>query len=159
MSPTLSGILAAFIEKLETAGPRRVIITVNAPPPTSAQRVLFELLYGEEEEVEPGHVELVHVLWEKGLLPDVRVLPESAVFLPGPFPTHEAAVTGAMARFGAQWAFWPRSPELDEHLRSLLEARFSQLFEQTADGFWPAWFIQGREIPITWRPGLDVQQA
>jgi hypothetical protein len=31
--------------------------------------VLFHLLYGEIEEVVPGHVELVNVLWELGFFP------------------------------------------------------------------------------------------
>lgn len=53
----------------------RVLITVNSPPPPSWHRVLYHLVHGETEEVVPGHVELVHVLWELGILPDIRVLP------------------------------------------------------------------------------------
>src|SRR5438105_8132984 len=84
--------IVPFIRKLERAGPRRVLITVNSPPPPSWNRVLYELVLGEREEVVPGHVELVNVLWELGILPDVRVLPLPP---PGPAmasPSREAAV-------------------------------------------------------------------
>ena len=149
--------IAAFIARLERAGPRRVMITVNSPPPPSAQRVLFSLVHREAEEVEPGHVELLNALWEISLLPDVVVLPEPIVPAPGPFPSREDAIAGAMARFTPQWAFWPRDSELDNWLRAVLEERFDELFERAPNGFSPTWFIKGREILITWRPGLDRQ--
>ena len=62
-----------FIERLERAGSRRVVITVNSPPPPSWQRVLFHLVHGEAEEIVPGHVELVGVLWELARLIHDRV--------------------------------------------------------------------------------------
>jgi len=78
--------IVPFIERLERAGSRRVIVTVNSPPPPSWQRVLFHFVHGEAEEVVPGHVELVGVLWELGILPDVRVLPLHAArpIIPSP---------------------------------------------------------------------------
>ena len=66
--------IVPFIEKLERAGSRRVILTVNAPPPPSWNRVLFQLVHGEAEEVVPGHAELMNVLWEMGRLPDLTML-------------------------------------------------------------------------------------
>ena len=97
-----------FIKKLERAGRRRVLITVNSPPPPSWHRVLYHLVHGETEEVVPGHVELVNVLWELGILPDVRVLPFHSATPLFPAPTREAAIAGAVARFGGdQWTFWP----------------------------------------------------
>src|SRR5215475_6079739 len=67
--------IVPFIEQLEQVGRRRVLITVNSPPPPSWHRVLYHLVHGETEEVVPGHVELVNVLWELDILPDIRVLP------------------------------------------------------------------------------------
>src|SRR5215813_2529161 len=64
-----------FIKKLEQAGCRRVLITVNSEPGPSIQRVLYQLVHGEAEEVVPGHVELINVIWELGILPDIRVSP------------------------------------------------------------------------------------
>src|SRR5216683_1267011 len=67
--------IVRFIEKLATAARRRVMITVwsVANPNQSAQ--LFHLVYGEEQVAAPGHRELLPVLWELGILPDVHVLP------------------------------------------------------------------------------------
>lgn len=149
--------IGLFVETLEWPGTRRVVITVNSPPPPSAQRALFNMVHGEAEEVEPGHVELVNVLWEMGILPDVHVLGGMSVPPPGPFPTREAAIAGAMARFSPQWAFWPRGAELDGRLRDLLESRFDELFNEGPEGFAPGWIITGREVLITWCPGVDRQ--
>src|SRR5215208_68406 len=52
--------IVSFIDKLETAGRDRVIITVGSAPPPSRNRVLFELVHGEAEEIAPSHVELMN---------------------------------------------------------------------------------------------------
>jgi hypothetical protein len=144
--------IVPFIQKLERAGRRRVLITVNSPPPPSWQRGLYQLLYGEPEEVVPGHVELVNVLWELGILPDVRVLPLHAAAPIIPAPTREAAIAGAMTRFTPQWSFWPLEADLAQRLRRLLETRFEELFATGPEGFIPRWITPGRELLITWQP-------
>ncbi|MDO8689591.1 MAG: hypothetical protein Q7R39_06205 [Dehalococcoidia bacterium] len=149
--------IVPFIEKLEQAGGRRVLITVNSPPPPSWHRVLYRLVHGETEEVVPGHAELVHVLWELGILPDLRVLPLPAARLIIPAPTREAAIAGEVARFGGdQWALWPLGSDLEQRLRRLLEARFDELFAAGPDGFIPRWITPGREILITWQPAKKI---
>ena len=145
--------IVPFISKLERAGARRVLITVNSPPPPSWQRVLFQLVHGEVEEVVPGHVELVNVLWELGILPDVRVLPLHAARPIVPAPTREAAIALRVAGFGGdQWALWPLGSDLEHRLRTVLESRFDELFTASAEGFAPRFITPGREILITWEP-------
>jgi hypothetical protein len=146
--------IVPFIQKLERAGPRRVLITVNSPPRPSWNRVLYQLVHAEAEEVVPGHVELVNVLWEMGILPDVRVLlfPSPA---PMAAPNREAAITGAVRGFGSdQWTLWPMSAELEQRLRHILNTRFDELFAAVPDGFIPRWIPLGREILITWQPQI-----
>jgi SAM-dependent methyltransferase len=147
--------IVPFIKKLEQAGRRRVLITVNSVPPPSLQRVLYQLVHGEAEQVVPGHVELINVIWELGILPDIRVLP----FPPVPFapaPGREAAIAGAIARFpGEQWGWWDLGSELERRLRSILEARFDELFAEGPGGFIPRYFTPGREILITWQPQAE----
>jgi hypothetical protein len=151
--PSLTREIVPFIEKLEQVGRQRVLITVNSPPPPSWHRVLYHLVHGEPEEVVPGHVELVNVLWELGLLPDIRVLPRHTARPLIPALTREAAIAGEMARFGGdQWAFWPLGADLEQRLRGLLEARFNELFATGPEGFIPRWITPGREILITWQP-------
>jgi SAM-dependent methyltransferase len=141
--------IVPFIQKLEAAASRRVLITVNSPQPPSWNRELFRLVHGEVEELVPGHVELVNVLWEMGIEPDVRMLamPTTVFALQ---PTREAAVQYAIGRFTDQWALWPLGAELEARLRQVLETRFDELFRKTPDGYIPAWITPGREVVITW---------
>lgn len=144
-----------FVEKLERAAARRVLITVNDPPPPSWNRVLFELVHGEPEEVVPGHVELAELLWEIGILPDIRVLPLCTARPIVPAPTRAEAIERAVAGYRPQWAFWPMGADLEARLRGILEERFEALFAAGAEGIVPRWINPGREVLITWRPGLD----
>jgi SAM-dependent methyltransferase len=142
--------IVSFVTKLERAANRRVLITVGTPQPPSWSRDLFPPIYGETEAIVPGHVELVNVLWEMGILPDVRVLPDIPVRHPSS-PTHEAAVQAGIVRIaGEQWARWPLSAELEARIQQVLETRFDALFTQTADGYEPGWINAGREVLITW---------
>ena len=145
--------IVPFIKKLEQAGRRRVLITLNSVPGPSFQRVLYQLVHGEAEEVVPGHVELINVIWELGILPDIRVLPQPTVpFTPA--PSRDAAIAAAIARFpGEQWGWWELGSDLERRLRSILEARFDELFVGGPEGFIPRYVAPGREILITWEPG------
>jgi hypothetical protein len=144
--------IVPFIKKLEQAGRRRVLITVNSVPGPSFQRVLYQLVHGEAEEVVPGHVELINVIWELGILPDIRVLPQPTVPF-APAPGRDAAIASAIARFpGEQWGWWDLGSDLERRLRSILEARFDELFSAGPEGFIPRYVTPGREILITWQP-------
>lgn len=144
--------IVPFVEALEAVAERRVLITVGSPPPPSRHRDLFELVYGEPEALVPGHVELVNVLWEMGIEPDVRMLPDASGGYP-PSPTLEQAVRGAIERFpGEQWAHWPASPELEMRVRSIVEPRAQELFVKTDRGYMPRWLRPGHEVLITWEP-------
>jgi hypothetical protein len=146
--------IVPFIEKLERAGPRRVILTVNAPPPPSWNRVLFRLVHGEPEEVVPGHAELMNVLWEMGRLPDLTMLPSQTVRLIVPLPSHTAAIAFAVQRVAnEQWAHWPVAAALEGRIRSTVEQHFEELYAQGPEGFTPRWITMAREVLITWQPG------
>ena len=89
---------------------------------------------------------------ELGIEPDLRMLPHSTVPTPY-FPAREAAAQAAIARItGAQWAFWPLSPEQDARLRRVLEARVDDLLPRTDRGYTFGWIDAGREVLITWEP-------
>ena len=146
--------IVPFIEKLERAGSRRVILTVNAPPPPSWNRVLFRLVHGEAEEVVPGHAELMNVLWEMGRLPDLTMLLSQNVRLIVPLPSRAAALAFAVQRVAnEQWAHWPVAAAFEARTRATVEQHFDELYAQGADGFTPRWITMGREVLITWQPG------
>jgi SAM-dependent methyltransferase len=143
--------IVTFVRKLEAAASRRIVMTVGSPPPPARNRLVFEICYEEPSERVPGHVELVNVLWELGIEPDIRMLPLPA----GPTvvaPSRVEAIGLAMAQLrGHQWAFWPLRPELDRLARQRIEARFGELFDETPGGYLPRWTVPAREVLITWR--------
>jgi len=147
--------IVPFIEKLERSGKRRVILTVHAPPPTGRQHRLFELVHGEPEALAPGHEALMAVLWEQGILPDLKMLggvPPGAA----PRASRSEAIDAAVESFKAeQWAFWPYEPEMQERIEAVLEADFDSLFVEEPEGFRPTWSDYGRDVLITWRPRED----
>jgi SAM-dependent methyltransferase len=146
--------IVPFIEKLERAGSRRVILTVNAPPPPSWNRALFQLVHGEAEEVVPGHAELMNVLWEMGRLPDLTMLQPQTVRFVVSLPSRAAAVGFAVQRVAnEQWAHWPVTAAFEARTRATVEQHFDDLYAQGADGFTPRWITMGREVLITWQPG------
>src|SRR5215469_14024305 len=83
-----------------------------------------------------------------------RVLPQPTV--PFTVPSRDAAIAGAIARFpGEQWGWWDLGSDLKARLRSVLEARFDELFAVGAEGFVPRYVAPGREILITWQPQTE----
>ncbi|HUB96590.1 MAG TPA: class I SAM-dependent methyltransferase [Stellaceae bacterium] len=150
--------IVSFIEKLERAASRRILLTVNAPPPPSWNRVLFQLVYGEAEEVVPGHAELMNVLWEMGRLPDLMMLPPQNVRFAVSLPSRAAALGFAVQRVAnEQWAHWPVAPALAARIHATVEQHFDELFTHGAEGFTPRWILMGREVLITWPPGAGSQ--
>jgi SAM-dependent methyltransferase len=142
--------IGPFVRKLETASRRRVMILVWSEPPPNLNGPLFRLVYGEEQAPLPGHRALLPVLWEMGILPDVRVLPlpprMMGLLPPGGYPrTPEEAIAFTMT------GRWLASKD-HERARRVLEAHFRELFEETAEGFRPRWQMEAREVLITWEP-------
>jgi SAM-dependent methyltransferase len=145
--------IVPFIEKLERAGSRRVILTVNAPPPPSWNRVLFQLVHGEVEEVAPGHAALMNVLWEMGRMPNLTMLLSPTVRYVVPQPSRAAALAFAVQRVAnEQWAHWPVAAGFEARARATVEEHFDELYAQSPDGFTPRWITMGCEVLITWQP-------
>ena len=140
--------IVRFIEKLVTAARRRVMITVWSVANPNQSAPLFHLVYGEEPVAVPGYRELLPVLWELGILPDVHVLP-GVPLVPGgtlgaQMPqTPEDAVQLALQ---GQWL----GPRDQGRARGLIEERFSELFASSPEGFRPLWRQEAREVLITW---------
>jgi SAM-dependent methyltransferase len=149
----LTRLIVPFLEKLHQSARKRVLILVNDPPPPSWNRVLYEYLFGEKEEIVPGQRELIEVVQEMGIKPQVFTLESMGVTQPPPLPNRDAAIQFALARFlGDQWALWPLGETLERKLREVLETRFDELFHQDSKGFVPQWIVPGNEILITWVP-------
>ena len=135
--------IVTFVRKMDETAKRRVIMTVWSVPPPNQNAAIFQLVYGEEQEQAPGHKELLPVLWEMGILPDIRVL--SASFLDGFPQTREVAMQEAIR---GQWL----GPNHQDLATTVIQSHFDVLYEKTAAGYRPLWRPDVRELLITWEP-------
>ena len=145
--------IVPFVEKLEAAARRRVMITLWSVSPPNSYAPLFRLVYGEELAPVPGFRQLMAVLWEMGVLPDLRMLPEPPWWEGEVLSTREEALQLAVQ------GNWLRE---DDRTRAIevFEKNFDLLFSSGADGFRPRWRKASQELLITWEtsggssPGL-----
>ncbi|MPZ49267.1 MAG: methyltransferase domain-containing protein [Dehalococcoidia bacterium] len=129
-----------FLRKLRAAARRRVVISLQAVPPPNHYWAFFRLVYGEDQVEAPGYRELLPVLWELGILPDVRIL--SADFPRRP-DTQEGALEAALT------GNWLRSEDR-ERARPLIEAHFDELFVRTPRGYEPREASPSKDVLVTW---------
>ena len=141
--------IVRFISKLEAAARRRVVIAIWSVPPPHRNGRIFRLMYGEEQAPVSGHADLLAALWEMGILPDVRVLPEMPwweVDLP---QTEEAAVKMVLE---GSWL----QPSEHERASKAVEAHFGELFAAGPQGYRALWQEPMKELLITWEPDRTV---
>jgi SAM-dependent methyltransferase len=136
--------IVPFIEELVRASRRRVMIGVWSVPPPAQDVKLFELVYGEPGEAAPSYRELLPVLWEMGILPDVRVLPNEFRSDDDP-QTRDDAIQYALGRL--EFAL---DGDPGGRAREVISTRFDDLFQQTDSGYRPSWRPPAREMLITW---------
>lgn len=133
--------IVPFLARLNAAARRRVMLWIWAVPPPNRHARLFEAVYGMGKAPVPGHRDLLAVLWEMGLLPDVRMLPEAFTW-PESLPrTRAEAVKFALEQLGASPSATANEP---------IEGRFEELFARDADVYRPLWRPLAQGMLITW---------
>jgi SAM-dependent methyltransferase len=138
--------IVPFVEKLTTVARKRVAIVIHSVAPPGLHDDVFRILCDESVEAGPGHRELLPVLWDLGLLPEVHVLPRDS----NPsYPTREAAIAGTQAALGAIVGVDVAG---DAALRARLQARFEDLYRPTAAGFERLLPATHRVLVIAWSP-------
>ncbi|HEX5141986.1 MAG TPA: class I SAM-dependent methyltransferase [Dehalococcoidia bacterium] len=139
--------IVPFIEKLVSASRERVIIAMTVTPPPNQSAGVFEALNDEPLAPVPGYRELLPVLWQMGIVPDVRVLAEARpTSLGGPYASKEEAIHAAAAspsRTEAQLAA----------AGATLTPRFDALFEEVGGVYRVRPSGDARFILVTWRTG------
>ena len=135
--------IADFIGQMEAIAAHRVMITVWSEPPPNRRAKLFQMVYGEQQAFLPGHRQLLPVLWDLGILPNVQVLPESPWWEEQRPPTREEAVQMVLEDR------WLKLEDRDR-ARSLFESHFDELFAPGEGGYVPQWRPDMRELLITW---------
>lgn len=136
--------IVPFITKLQAAARHRVILTVWSVPPPNRRAPLYRLLYGEAQEWAPGYRELLAVLWDMDILPDVRVLPNPPWWDTEMPETYDQAVVLALQ---SRWL----APQDEQRMRHLVETHFQTLFVSDNGGLRPLWRADARELLITWQ--------
>jgi SAM-dependent methyltransferase len=137
--------IVPFVEKLIAASRERVIIAVSATPPPNQSSLLYQVVHAEPQALVPGHRELLPVLWDMGILPEVRVLETAvATALGGVSPSREEAVAAAANAQGL-------SEEEAAAAAKRIEARFDELFYAVEGGYRRLPSGDPRLLLITWR--------
>lgn len=140
--------IAPFIEKLNAATRRRVVVMTRSAAPPNQVAPMFELFRQEQFARVPGHEELLAVLGEMGIHPEmIDAGPASlAVTAPAAATREETAknqVDGA-TRLG-----WVHADEAERY-RDVILAHFDELFASTEQGYRPRNTLDTRELLITW---------
>ena len=135
--------IVPFLDKMRSSARRRVMILAWSEPPPNRGADLFRRVYGEPLAPMPGHRELLPVLWDMGILPDVHVLPESTWWEDWHHATREEALESVI--FGR----WSREGIRDT-ARRIFDEQFDDLFASDGDGYRAIWRQPMRELLITW---------
>ncbi len=137
--------IVPFITKLHNAAARRVMITVWNPAPGDVDQFPRRALLGAEPPKWPALPELAAVLWEMGILPHIRPLPDHPWWLPEAAGglSDEDAINLAMRVLESE----------DDAVRQRVASSLANLFERDAGGLTPRWLNPMREVLITWETG------
>jgi hypothetical protein len=140
--------IVPFIEALVATARRRVVIAVFDPPPPNMRAETFRVVHGEELALMPGHRELLPVLWDLGILPDVRVLPVPFGAGVGSGAGTPQTPQDAVARQLDD--FWLPDDAGRERARQALLGKFDELFMRNDQGYTRRMGQDARELLITW---------
>lgn len=136
--------IVPFLQKLAGATRRRVLLLLTSVPTPNQTASIFRLVHGEDQALLPGHRELLAVLWDMGLLPDIRVLPgPSSAPYRAPIPVRATAIDRLLTSM-----LLP--PAVHEHACALIDGQFEELFVSTPSGFVRRSAYNSQELLITW---------
>ena len=140
--------IVPFVEKLVASARRRVMITLWSEPPGCNAGPLFRLAHGEPQEPQPGFRELMSVLWEQNILPDLLVLP-GVPWWENDNRENDNHVSREDATERALNGGWYRHEDR-ERVFGIVEDNFDNLFIRGPGGFRQNWNRPLRELLITW---------
>ena len=137
--------IAPFIAKLHNSARRRVVIAVWRPTPGDMGSGVRDIVLNESPPRWPGMPELAAVLWEMGLLPEIRPLPDPPWWISDSERdlSPEAAIDLAV-----QWL-----DHEDLETRAMVSAKLDLLFDRSDAGLVPGWLNRARQVLLTWETG------
>ena len=133
--------IAPFVAKLHEASRRRVVIGIASNNPSGKD--LYRLMYGEDFAKWPAHQEILPVLWEMGLLPEVFVMPRSRLAR----TTNQQSPESYVATMGPPG--WLPPQDIDR-FREVALAHFDAVFITTGSGYSWSDSATDQRLLITW---------
>lgn len=130
-----------FLQAMHDAARRRVAILTWTVPPPNINAELFQLAFGEPQAPSPGHQELMPVLWEMGIVPDVLVINDEPFAWPERRPTNDEEAL--------QFVYNELTPADEEAVGERLRPHLGKLFMRE-DAYYPTWRTPSRAMLITW---------
>ena len=132
-----------FLLALDRAARRRVALLTWSVPPPNVNDALFQIALQEPEAPAPSYRELLPLLWDAGIVPDVRVVDEWFTW-PERLPTDEQSAI--------EFALGELEPRDVNAARRRIAAHLDDLYEHGA--VWtPTWRTPSQAMLITWRTG------
>ena len=137
--------IVPFITKLHDSARRRVVIAVWRPTPGDLGSAVRDIVLNEPPPRWPGLPELAAVLWEMGLLPEIRPLPDPPWWISDSERdlSPEAAIDLAV-----QWL-----DREDLATKAAVTAKLDLLFDRSDGGLIPGWLNRARQVLLTWETG------
>ena len=131
-----------FLLAMDRAARRRVALLTWIVPPPNVNAALFQQALGVAEAPAPSFRELLPILWDAGITPDVRVLDEWFTW-PEQLPTDaQSAITFALEEL---------EPRNEQRARERIAAALDDLYEQSSQVWRPRWRTPSQAMLITWR--------
>ncbi len=130
-----------FLAEMDRAARRRAALLTWTVPPPDVNAALFRLVFGVEEAPSPSFRELLPVLWELGIVPDVRVVEEYFSW-PERLPTDEQSAI--------RFALRELEPRDIEAARTRIAANLDDLYERSGDLWRPTWRTPAMGMLISW---------
>jgi hypothetical protein len=148
--------IVPFLRALQERARRYVAIVVASVPPPGNMAGLFAAVFGAPLARRPGHRELLRVLWELGILPDIHVFMESEM-AQSLVVTRAEAETTALRAIGAML---DADVSEDRQLTSAVRMHFDELFTPVEGGWQPRWVVAPSRLLISWETGPhDTERA
>jgi cyclopropane fatty-acyl-phospholipid synthase-like methyltransferase len=132
--------IETFIRAMHESARRRVMILTWTVAPPNVNANLFRAAFGEEESPSPGFRELLPIIWDQGIVPDVQVVDQSFTWPERSPTTEQEAVQFAVEELAAF-----DQPKPEQNIRNHLNT----LFDRDAV-YRPAWRIPAKAMLITW---------
>ena len=129
-----------FLRAMHEAARKRVAILTWTIPPPNANAALFRIAFDEPEAPSPGFRELLPVLWEMGVTPDVLVVDEPYAW-PERRPTNDDEAL--------EFIYNELSPRDEAAVAERLRPKIGELFMRD-DAYFPTWRRPAQGMLITW---------